>query len=140
MSSEREAFNGSKLAYIYGDSLLVYKRDDIPEIPFPGLWDFPGGGREGNESPEVCALRELEEEFSIILPESRFVYKKRVPSHSGKGSSYFFVVHGTKQEIESIVFGDEGQYWKLMPIKEYLTHPESISALVSRLNGYLELQ
>ena len=138
MNSENEEFSGSKLAYIYEDSLLVYKRDEIPDIPFPGLWDFPGGGREGNESPETCALRELEEEFSITFPGSRFVYKKMVPSHSGKGNSYFFVVFGTKKEIEAISFGNEGQYWKLMPIEEYLSHPKAIPALISRLSGYLE--
>ena len=138
MKPDSEEFSGSKLAYIYKDSLLVYKRDENPDIPFPGLWDFPGGGREGNESPEVCVLRELNEEFSITFPESRFVYKKLVPSHNGKGHSYFFVALGAKEEIESISFGEEGQYWKLMPIKEYLSHPESIPVLIRRLNGYLK--
>ncbi|AWF81043.1 DNA mismatch repair protein MutT [Microbulbifer sp. A4B17] len=132
-----EDFSGSKVAYIIEDKLLVYKRDDFPSIPFPGLWDFPGGGREGNESPEECALRELDEEFSLRIPSTRFIYKKKVESQFGNGYSFFFVIQGTPNEVESIKFGNEGQYWKLMPIGEYIVHPKAIPALVSRLQGYL---
>ncbi|MCP8689227.1 NUDIX hydrolase [Marinobacterium sedimentorum] len=130
-------FTGCKLAYILKGQLLVYKRDNFSHIPFPGLWDFPGGGREGSESPEECVLRELEEEFSITFPVSRFIYKKMVPSHSNNGNSFFFVAQGEQSEIDAITFGDEGQHWKLMPIEDYLSHPEAIPALISRLNGYL---
>ena len=115
----------------------MYKRDDFPTIPYPGLWDFPGGGREGDESPEECVLRELEEEFSISLASSRFIYKKKVASHNNIGYSFFFVAYGLKSEVDAILFGNEGQYWKLMPVIEYLSHPKSIPALISRLNGYL---
>jgi 8-oxo-dGTP diphosphatase len=133
-----EDFSGCKLAYIFNGLLLVYKRDNFSDIPFPGLWDFPGGGREGFESPEECVLRELQEEFSIIFPVSRFVYKKKVPSHSNKGNSFFFVAQGEQSEIDSISFGNEGQHWKLMPIDEYLSHPEAIPALITRLKWYLD--
>jgi 8-oxo-dGTP diphosphatase len=132
-----ENFTGCKLAYIYNDTLLVYKRDDFQSIPFPGLWDLPGGGREDDESPEECVLRELEEEFSMTFPASRFVYKKKVPNHSNDGNSFFFVALGEESEINSISFGDEGQYWKLMPIQDYLSHPKAIPVLIDRLNGYL---
>lgn len=132
-----EDFTGCKLAYIFNSQLLVYKRDNFPEIPFAGLWDFPGGGREGQESPEECVLRELEEEFSITFPLSRLIYKKKVPNHAKNGNSFFFVAHGMQSEIDAISFGDEGQHWKLMPIQEYISHPEAIPALISRLKGYL---
>ncbi len=138
MTAKIEDFSGSKLAYIYRDLLLVYKRDDNPKIPFPGLWDFPGGGREGDESPETCVLRELEEEFSITLSMSRLVYKKQVSSHTGKSNSYFFVALGNRKELDRISFGDEGQFWELMPIEKYLSHPQSIPALVNRLLDYLK--
>ena len=133
-----DEFTGCKLAYILNDSLLVYKRDETPEIPFPGLWDFPGGGREGSESPEECVLRELKEEFSISLPVSRFLYKKQIINQSGNGCTFFFVTQGENAEISNILFGDEGQYWKLMPVQEYLSHPKAIPALISRLKSYLE--
>lgn len=132
-----EEFTGCKLAYIFNGQLLVYKRDYFAHIPFPGLWDFPGGGRDGNESPETCVLRELNEEFAIALPASRLIYKKKVPDYLNTGNSFFFVAEGQQAEIEEIVFGSEGQYWKLMAIDEYLSHHQAIPVLITRLLGFL---
>jgi len=132
-----DSFTGCKLAYICNEELLVYKRDDRQDIPFPGLWDFPGGGREGEETPEECVLRELEEEFAISFPASRLIYKQKVPNHTNDGNSFFFVAHGAQSEIDSISFGDEGEYWKFMTIDEYMQHSQGIPALKSRLSGYL---
>lgn len=133
-----EEFTGCKLAYIFNGQLLVYKRDNFAHIPFPDLWDFPGGGREGNESPEQCVLRELAEEFGLSLPESRLVFKKKVSDYLNTGNSFFFVAEGQQAEIEAIVFGSEGQCWQLMGIDEYLVHPQAIPLLIGRLLGFLK--
>ena len=77
-------FSGAKIALILGDQLVTYLRDDHAHIPFPGHWDLPGGGREGEESPEACVLRETEEEFGLRLPESRIIWKRRHPSILGE--------------------------------------------------------
>ncbi|RXJ74938.1 DNA mismatch repair protein MutT [Veronia nyctiphanis] len=135
--SEVKNFNGAKLATFYGSELIVYKRDNIEGIPYPDCWDFPGGGRENNESPEVCALREFEEEFSVKVPESRIHFKKYVKSHTGKGGAYFLALTLQQEEFEQIQFGDEGQYWQLMTIEQYLAHPKAIPALKERLTAYL---
>jgi 8-oxo-dGTP diphosphatase len=47
--------------------LVVYLRDDKPEIPFPNHWDFIGGHVEANESPEDALLRETREEIGVML-------------------------------------------------------------------------
>jgi 8-oxo-dGTP diphosphatase len=132
-----EEFTGCKIAYIFNDQLLVYKRDNFAHIPFSDLWDFPGGGREGFETSEACVLRELQEEFGIALPESRLIFKKKVPDYLNTGNSFFFVAEGQQVEIDSIVFGSEGQCWQLMGIPEYMAHPQAIPVLKTRLLWFL---
>lgn len=130
-------FSGAKLALFYGDHLVVYKRDEKPGIPFPG-WDFPGGGREGLETPAECALRELEEEFSIRLEEPRIEWQRQYPSTSGSAPfAYFLVARLEDREFEAIRFGDEGQYWRLMEVDAYLAHAMAVPYLQSRLGDYL---
>ncbi|OJH74502.1 RNA pyrophosphohydrolase [Vibrio vulnificus] len=76
-------FKGCKLVVHCNEQILTYKRDNISSISYPNCWDLPGGGREGNETPEDCALRELKEEFGIELCPSRIHYKQKVESHTG---------------------------------------------------------
>ena len=136
-------FHGAKLALLYEGKLLVYRRDDRDDIPFPGRWDFPGGGREGLETPEQCVLRELHEEFSISLSPNRLLYRRDydrrdyvTPSRSAL--SCFFAACAVESEIEGIEFGNEGQYWKLMGIDEYLRNKEGVPNLQMRLRDYLD--
>jgi 8-oxo-dGTP diphosphatase len=53
--------------------LLIYLRDDNPEIPFPNHWDFFGGHVEAGESPEQALVREIKEELGIELNQWQFV-------------------------------------------------------------------
>lgn len=131
-------FTASKLAYIFDEKLLVYLRDDFAHIPFPNMWDFPGGAREGDETPEECVLRELEEEFGITLDESRLIYKAKGTNYNNTGDSYFFVAEGKQEEIDAIIFSEEGQYWQLMAIDEFLQHPLAIERLKVRLQNFLD--
>lgn len=122
-------FNGAKLALFLDDSLLVYQRDQREDIPYPGLLDLPGGGRERNESPVACVLRELHEEFALVLPEERvrLVQCYTIPFNSLKG--YFFSAILRPAEQVHIRFGAEGQWWQFMPVKDFLSHPRAIAHL-----------
>ncbi|MEL6643837.1 MAG: NUDIX hydrolase [Pseudomonadota bacterium] len=133
------AFTGAKIALVLGDQLVTYLRDDIPSIPYPGWWDLPGGAREGDESPEDCALRETEEEFGLRLPPSRIIWKRHYPSMFVPGSDgYFFAAPITEDEVASIRFGDEGQWWRMMGHAEFLAHEGAVPFLRDRFREYLE--
>ena len=49
--------------------ILLLLRDDKPGIPYPNMWDIPGGHVEEGESPEQCIVREMKEEMDLNLKE-----------------------------------------------------------------------
>lgn len=52
-------FTGVKVALLVEKSILVVLRDNKPDIPWPNMWELPGGGREGIETPLECLQREV---------------------------------------------------------------------------------
>ena len=46
------------------DKYLMQLRDDIPNIPYPGVWALFGGHLEPGENPEAGLKRELIEEIN----------------------------------------------------------------------------
>lgn len=49
------------------DHILLFLRDNKPEIPYPDMWDVPGGHVEQGETPEECIVREMKEEMDLDL-------------------------------------------------------------------------
>ena len=135
---ETEDFIGAKIALLKGDQVLTLLRDDFDHIPFPNMWDLPGGGSEGAESPTACALRELHEEFGLIFNPERIVWTRRYGGEGAGGlPSYFFVADITDAEVQSIVFGNEGQGWKLAPVSWFVSDPSVVPYLAQRLSDYV---
>lgn len=132
-------FHGCKIA-LFDDQrrVLVFLRDNKPDIESPNMWDLPGGGREGNETPEVCVLRELQEEFGLSFSEDRLLYKRRYHREYRGRSAYFFVGTISMKEIDSISFGSEGQRWVMMPVDLYLDDPQVVPRHKIRMQNYLE--
>lgn len=128
-------FAGAKLALFLGESLAVILRDARSDIPWPGRWDLPGGGREGDESPADCALRETREELGLEVAISELRWGQRFVGRSGP--VWFFAAHLDATRVRDVKFGDEGQRWALMPPETYLSEPLAIPHFQDRLRLYL---
>ena len=132
-------FTGCKIALICDGRILTILRDDKPTIPWPNLWDLPGGGREGAESPFECAAREVYEELSIQLLKDDIVWSWIYPSMLDENkNSVFLVGKLTQEQFNSIVFGDEGQGYKLVSFEEFLTSDRVVPQLQERVRDYVE--
>ncbi len=126
-------FVGAKAALICQGHILTYLRDDRPGLPWPGLWDLPGGGREGGEAPVDCLMRELEEEFGLRLPPARLVWSRALPSMQDAAlDGWFFAGRLMPEEIAAIHFGDEGQRWEMMALDLWLSRPDAVGPLQAR--------
>lgn len=130
-------FDGAKIVLLIGGRLLTLLRDDIPTITYPGWWDMPGGGREGDESPEACVLRETHEEFGLVLDPSALVWRARFASPTTGGQSWWFAASLPEGAKDEIVFGDEGQGWLLMSPEAWLAHPRAVPHFKSRVRAGL---
>ena len=140
MEIEISDFTGCKIALFCGDKLLTILRDDKASIPWPNMWELPGGGREGDESPFECAAREVYEELGIHLNEDCLLWGKIYPSVIFEGKQSVFMVGQLRQEqFDNITFGDEGQAYKLMPIEEFLKSKQAVPQLQGRLRDYLKV-
>lgn len=140
MEIELTDFTGSKIALFCGDKLLTILRDDKTTIPWPNMWELPGGGREGDESPFECAAREVYEELGIHLTEDCLLWSKVYPSMLYEGrQSVFMVGQLSQDQFDSITFGDEGQAYQLMSIEEFLTSSQVVPQLQGRLKDYLKV-
>ncbi|MGR3761549.1 NUDIX hydrolase [Roseobacteraceae bacterium NS-SX3] len=129
-------FSGAKLALFLGHELLVIRRDDNPGIPYPNHWDLPGGGREGDESPAACALRETQEEVGLALREADLTWARHY--ERPRGTVWFFAAHLPAAAAGRIRFGDEGQGWRLMDPARYCTHPLAVPHFAQQLRSYLD--
>ncbi|MEM9163165.1 MAG: A/G-specific adenine glycosylase [Cyanobacteria bacterium P01_F01_bin.4] len=106
------------VAVIYGDDgrILIDRRKQ--EGLLGGLWEFPGGKIEPNESVEDCVRREIQEELGIeIEVQDRLITIEHAYTHFKVTLNVFNCTHlsGTPQPIEC----DEVKWVSLDEIDEY---------------------
>lgn len=132
-------FTGVKIALLHNARLLMIQRDDKPGINFPGLWDFPGGARDDEESPIECVTREVNEELAIKLHSDSIIYMQKHPAmHDPKLTALFMVAKISDKDVDGIKFGNEGQGWKFMGIDEFMKSNDVVEPLKGRLQEYLD--
>jgi 8-oxo-dGTP diphosphatase len=127
-------FIGAKVALFAGPRLITLLRDDKPGLPWPAMWDLPGGGREGAESPEACMIRETHEEVGLDLTGHPILWRGTFPAMTRPDEiSWFFLLCMPAAAATQARLGDEGQRLALMTPDEYLSHPRAIGFLQDRL-------
>lgn len=132
-------FSGCKIALLCDDKLLTILRDDISTIPWPNMWELPGGGREGEETPFECVQREVFEELGLKLEEADIVWAKEYQGMFNPDKTSIFMVGTiTQEDFVSIAFGDEGQAYQMMDVSQFLADEKVIPQLQDRLRDYLE--
>lgn len=61
---------GSSIIFVNEkEQILLFLRDNKPDLPYPNMWDVPGGHVEANESPDECIIREMKEEMDVDIDE-----------------------------------------------------------------------
>ena len=134
-------FSGCKIALISDDKLLTILRDDISTIPWPNMWELPGGGREAEETPFECVQREVFEELGLKLEEAAIDWAKEYQGMLDPDETSIFMVGTiTQEDFASIAFGDEGQAYQMMDVSQFLSDDKVIPQLQSRLSDYLEVR
>ncbi len=136
--NDPDGFLGAKVALFVGEQLVVMLRDEDRDIVWPGWWDFPGGGREGDETPEEVVIREIFEEVGLRIAASDLRGKRAYLTSTGQ-RTYFFGAHLPADAHTQIRFGGEGQCWALWSVEDYLAHPRGIPHFKARLETYLAL-
>jgi len=85
--------------------VLMYLRDEKPEIPYPGMWSLLGGMLAAGESPAECLRREIEEEIGVALDPDQVQHLRTRDLHYG--IEHTFLAH-IDFEIDDVVL-TEGQ-------------------------------
>lgn len=125
-------FKGAKLILFLGDRLVILRRDDKPDIPWPNHLDLPGGECEPGETVAQTVLRETFEEIGLTLTEDDLIWSRK------NDRDMIYAAHLPAARAEDIVFGSEGQGWCLMSPDDYIAHPENIPRFARMIRGYLD--
>lgn len=129
-----EPFKGAKLAILVGNRLVAILRDDIASIRYPAHWDLPGGGREGQETPQETVLRETREEIGVVFAPTDLIWSEGFAG--GTLTDWLFVTKQPHFNPDRIRFGNEGQCWRMAPIDWFLTDARAVPNQQERLRKY----
>ncbi len=98
------------------NKLILQQKDNIPGIVYPGMITTFGGKVEEDESPKQAALREINEELSLVLDDIELlkVFHKPINDHDDNVNCYIFIARNINIENLKI---REGKRWVLMDKK-----------------------
>lgn len=88
--------------------ILLYLRDNKPNIPFPNHWDLFGGYIEDGETPEEALVREVKEELDYDLKEYKFFKKYDCNEGDAHPNVKFVYIGKVDKQIEELTL-QEGE-------------------------------
>ena len=104
------------------------------------MWDLPGGGREGRETPDQTMIRETREEVGLDLTGVPVLWRREFPSvHQPGQRVWFHVLRLPAAAEDDIRFGDEGQGWRLIRPEAYRRLPDAVPYLRQRFFQWHDL-
>ncbi len=104
-----------------GKVLIARRRGGVLD----GLWEFPGGKIEPGETPEVCLVRELQEEFAVVIDVGGFVASNIFPVPSGRIELIAYRATHVSGEF-TLLDHDEMQWVKPDELSKYNLAPGDI--------------
>lgn len=105
------AKNVSTMIVVDQDKILIQQRSKTS--PGSGLWNFPGGSVEENESIEIAAIRELKEESNLDVEESDLTY---LGNYVGKYLIIHFFI--TREYTGEVKINQESDDYKWISLKD----------------------
>lgn len=104
--------------------VLIARRISNGETP--GLWEFPGGKVEGQESLEQCLRREIKEELGVTVRVQKYFGESVFQSSKAIYRVMAFYAKIVKGDIQSIVH-DEIQWAEIDALDQYTFLPADIT-------------
>ncbi|WIY53540.1 NUDIX domain-containing protein [Devosia sp. YIM 151766] len=92
--------NAASVGIIRDGTILIIKR---AKAPYQNLWTFPGGRMDPGETPEQCAIREIEEELGLVIRNPRHALTQEL----GRDGTYRLAVFATTDFSGTIRPSDE---------------------------------
>ena len=127
--------------------VLLVKRPDRPQEPFPNTWALPGGfvDVDKDESLQACALRKLSEKTGVKTPYleqlGSWGSKTRDPRGWSATHGYFALLPGDSVQLAE----EDGRNVKWAPVDELSSkkrlafdHSEILTTAVERLRSKVE--
>ncbi|MCR9191237.1 MAG: (deoxy)nucleoside triphosphate pyrophosphohydrolase [Gammaproteobacteria bacterium] len=81
------------VAVIFDEKKRILITQRAANIPSGGLWEFPGGKLEPDESPEAALIREVKEEVNLDVVQYRFISQIDEQRAQHTLSLFVFFVH-----------------------------------------------